>query len=396
MHFSSRIPDVITENNHARRLRALRADGVELLDLTEANPTRVGLAHSGETLHAALTTASSCFYDPLPRGLPATRAAIVAYYEADGVSVDPEHLHCTASSSEAYSMLFRLLCDAGDGVCIPQPSYPLFSWLAALDAITVQSYRLRYGSDDTWSIDMTSLEMALDDRTRAVIIVNPSNPAGSYLRSDEFRILDSLCARRGIALIIDEVFWDYPLNHGPQGGACDLRQRSAGAEGDCLRFTINGLSKSLGLPQMKLGWILSEGEAHVRDAALARLDIIADSYLTVSTPVMNAAATLLGRTPLLQNAIRERCICNLRQATELLGPALLPVGGGWNAVVALPEGTDEAAAAEALLCTRHVYLHPGDLFDFSEGRYFVISLLPDPDTFRRAMQRLLAFLSALK
>ncbi|MBR9977180.1 MAG: pyridoxal phosphate-dependent aminotransferase [Bacteroidetes bacterium] len=396
MHFSSRIPDGITENAIARRLRTLRAEGVELLDLTEANPARAGLAHPDETLYAALTSASSCFYEPLPRGLPATREAIVGYYAADGISVDPEHLHCTASSSEAYSMLFKLLCDAGDGVCIPQPSYPLFSWLAALDAITIQPYRLRYGSDDTWSIDMTSLEMALDNRTRAVIIVNPSNPAGNYLRSDEFRILDSLCARRGIALIIDEVFWDYPLNNGSQAGGCALRQRSAGAEGICLRFTINGLSKSLGLPQMKLGWILSEGEARTRDAALARLDIIADSYLTVSTPVMHAAATLLARRPLMQNAIRERCICNLRQAMKILGPAILPVSGGWNAVVALPENTDEEAAAEILLRTRHVYLHPGDLFDFSDGRYFVISLLPDPQLFRRAMQRLLAFLSGLE
>ncbi len=439
--FSSRLPDDLSENQLTLRARALRRAGVRIWDLTLSNPTRAGFEYPTADIREAFARAAECGYDPHPRGMLPAREAIAGYYaegasgraalrdgapqrardsEAEpgplGAQVDATHLHCTASSSEAYSMLFKLLCDPGDEICIPLPAYPLFSWLAAMDAVTVRPYRLRLAPDGHWCIDMHSLDMAMSARTRAVIVVNPSNPAANYLRPEEFAQLDALCARRHAALITDEVFWDYPLTEfaaaangreiadgmghtdgaGQRGTAC-LRQRTAGISGQALRFTINGLSKLLALPQMKLGWILTEGPPRLRDDALARLDVIADAYLSVGTPVMAAAPALLALRDRMQRQILARCRANLSTARQIIGASpsgieLLEPEGGWNALIALPENADEETVALRLLEEHRVLVHPGYLFDFARGKYFVISLLaPEADMLEALgrMQRLM-------
>jgi hypothetical protein len=324
-------------------------------------------------------------------------------------------------------MLFKLLCDSGDEICIPLPAYPLFAYLAALDAVTVRPYNLRLAPDGHWQIDMHSLDMAMTARTRAVIVVNPSNPAANYLRPDEFAQLDSLCARNRTALITDEVFWDFPLMEfgeekigsgismdverkvGKVGGKTDApggleigtdadgiaitRQRTTGIAGEALRFTINGFSKLLALPQMKLGWILTEGSSRLRDEALARLDVIADSYLSVGTPVMAAAPALLGLRENIQAQIRTRCLRNLHAATELLGDhssggLLLQPEGGWNALITLPDDADEEAIALRLLEEHRVLVHPGYLFDFARGKFLVVSLLTVEATAQTGIERI--------
>ncbi len=407
--FSSRLPDDLSENLLTRRARELRADGGELLDLTISNPTRTGFTYPEEEMRVAFARVADLAYDPQPRGLVVTREAIAGYYAegaegAEGGPLDPGSIHCTASSSEAYSMLFKLLCDPGDEICIPLPAYPLFAWLAGLDAITIRPYNLRLAPDGRWRIDMHSLDLAISDRTRAVIVVNPSNPAANYLRPDEFLQLDSLCARNRIALITDEVFWDFPLmDHSvaesglasaadsTERGNLISRQRTVGIPGDALRFTINGLSKLLALPQMKLGWMLTEGPARLRDEALARLDVIADAYLSVSTPVMAAAPVLLALRAPIQEQIRIRCLRNLEAARMHFGSgrsgiSLLQPEGGWSALLRLPDDADEEAIALRLLEDERVLVHPGYLFDFARGKFLALSLLGPADRFLRALE----------
>lgn len=402
--FSSRIPEDLAENALARLLRERRRGGHSVIDCTLANPTRAGFAYPVAEIREAFARGAEHAYDPDPRGLPVAREAIAEYYSGEEVSA--EGIHCTSSSSEAYSMLFKLLCEAGDDICIPHPAYPLFSWLAALDAVRVSPYNLRLAPDGRWGIDMHSLDMAISERTRAVIVVNPSNPAANYLRPGEFAQLDSLCARRGIALITDEVFWDYPLDAGIDDEG--LRQRTVGIPGEALRFTINGLSKALALPQMKLGWVLTEGAPRLRDEALARLDVIADAYLSVSTPVMAAAPALLGLRGFMQEQIRVRCAENLSVAGRHFpdigqqgdmtkghmhsGGLLLHPEGGWSAMLALSPGIDEEALALRLLEAHGVLVHPGSLFDIPRGKHIVLSLLPRPTEFEVGLRALLASL----
>lgn len=421
--FSTRLPADLSESPIARAARELRANDAAICDLTISNPTRAGFSYPEEEIREAYSRASTVAYEPHPRGLARAREAIAEYYageaerreggeaawraggersdaRAGGVSVDPRHIHCTASSSEAYGMLFKLLCEPGDDVCIPHPAYPLFAWLAGLDAVRVRPYDLRLAPDGRWRVDMHSLDQAVTDRTRAVIVVNPSNPAGNYLRPDDFVLLDAFCARRGIALIVDEVFWDFPLDE--RIDADRLRQRSAGAGGEALRFTINGFSKLLGLPQSKLGWMITEGPAPLRDEALERLDVIADAYLSVSTAVMAAAPALLALRGDMQAQILSRCTRNLAFAAVRLGGtaddsasgggALLLPEGGWSILLRLGGEEDEEHAALRLLEEQRVLVHPGTLFDIPRGRHFVLSLLAGEDAFRAGTEKLLAFL----
>ncbi len=432
--FSSRLPNDLTENRLTRQVRELRFTGEPLLDLTLSNPTRAGFVYPEAELREAFAHSAEPSYDPQPRGLMRTRETIAGYYgargaerSAPGIVIDPGHIHCTSSSSEAYSMLFKLLCDPGDEICIPLPAYPLFSYLAALEAVTVRTYNLRLAPDGHWQIDMHSLDMAIGERTRAVIVVNPSNPAANYLRPAEFTQLDSLCARNGAALITDEVFWDFPLldfTDGDDGrgvsvqaeadagkgsvrtevpgssevgtvaeGIAVLRQRTAGISGEALRFTINGLSKLVALPQMKLGWILTEGPTALRDNALTGLDLISDAYLSVGRPVMIAAPALLDLRSGMQDQIRTRCRRNLQISEETLkdysnGGRLLRPEGGWSAVIALPDDSDEEALALQLLREQRVLVHPGYFFDFARGKYFVLSLLGEVDCMKDALWRI--------
>ncbi|HOJ02404.1 MAG TPA: pyridoxal phosphate-dependent aminotransferase [Bacteroidota bacterium] len=384
--FSARLPGVLSDNPLTLEVARLRSDGATILDLAVSNPTDVGLC-AGEEFREALFASAEARYTPAPRGLRSAREAIARYYAADGHVVNPEHIHCCSGTSEAYSFVFKLLCDPENSVLVPHPAYPLFEHLASLDGVRLRPYRLRRTPLGRWRIDFGSLDDACAERPRAVIVVNPSNPVGAYLDPEDLAHLRAFCLRRGIAMIVDEVFWDYPL------ATVGARARTV-EDAEVLCFTLNGLSKLRGLPQLKLAWIMSSGPRALLEQALARLDIIADAYLSASTPVMLAGARLLDTGAPLHKAIHDRCAANLRALREMLaGHTSLQLQepcGGWSAVIDLPRDTDEERWVIRLLKEQGVYVHPGYFFDFPRGSHVVLSLLPDEALFREGVQRMLA------
>lgn len=385
--FSSRLPADLAPNALADALARLRARGDALLDLTESNPTRAGLAAPAEML-APLASPASAAYDPHPFGLPEAREAVAADYRRAGVDVTADRLVLTASTSEAYSFLFKLLCDPGDEVLVPVPSYPLFDYLTRLDAVVPRPYQLEYHG--TWSIDHEALEAALTPRTRAILVVSPNNPTGSLLRRGDLARLSAVAAARGLALVGDEVFADYPLEPGTD--RCRVLDQP-----DALTFTLGGLSKSVGLPQLKLGWIALGGPPGLCAQALARLEVIGDAYLSVSTPVQQAAGPLLAAGRAVREAIAARVRSNLealRRAVSGSPCSMLRAEGGWSAVLRVPATRPEEAIVLALLERDGVLVHPGYFFDFPREAYLVLSLLPTPAVFAEGVARLVARLSS--
>lgn len=357
--------------------------GAALLDLTESNPTRVGLPYPADALLQALAPPELARYEPAPRGLPSARAAVAARH-----GCAPDDVLLTASTSEAYSYLFKALCDPGDAVLAPQPSYPLFDYLAALEGVELVTYPLRY--DGAWHIDLPALEQALAaaPRARAILVVSPNNPTGSYLTRDELARLAALAAARGLVLVADEVFAEYPADD----AAAPARVTCLAAETPVLGFSLGGLSKSAGLPQLKLGWIVAGGPAADRAAALERLELVADSYLSVATPVMLAAPRLLELGDRVRAAILARVRANRAWLHERLprGGAVepLPAEGGWTATLRFPATRTDEELALAALRDHDVVAHPGYFFDYPRGTYLIVSLLPEPDRFRAGIDTL--------
>ncbi len=385
--FSSRTPADLAPNALAQALASLGARGEAPLDLTETNPTRAGLLAPAELL-APLGSPASLVYEPHPFGLPAAREAVAADYGRAGLAVSPGHVVLTSSTSEAYSFLFKLLCDPGDEVLVPVPSYPLFDHLTRLDGVTPRPYPLHYHG--TWSIDLEALERSVTSRTRAVLVVSPNNPTGSVLRRDDLDRLSTVAATRGLAIVGDEVFADYPLE--PAGDSCRVLDRE-----EALTFALGGLSKSVGLPQLKLGWIAAGGPAVLRDRALARLEVICDAYLSVSTPVQHAAGPLLAAGPAVRRAIATRLRSNLDRLHEAAAASpcsVLRAEGGWSAVLRVPATRPEETVVLELLEQDGVLVHPGFFFDFPREAYLVLSLLPDPAVFFEGVSRLIARLSS--
>lgn len=376
--FSSRLEMDLRPNQLARLLAAKASCGARVLDLTESNPTRAGLPHEEESILGSLTDPAALVYDPTAQGLPEARAAVARYHRTRGANVDPEDVLLTASTSEAYSFLLKLLTDPGDDVLVPQPSYPLFEFLARMESVELRRYPLSYRGG--WLLDAEAVRRAASLRTRAIIVVNPNNPTGSYLKRAELEALLSLCSERRIALIADEVFHDYALQD-------DLGRASVASAGQsALSFTLSGLSKLAGLPQMKLGWILVRGPADLRAAALERLELIADTYLSVSATVQHAAARLLELAGGFQRAV----LCRVQQNLDYLRKAcrdVLTVEGGWYAIVELPEACDEEEWVLRLLDEENVLVQPGFFYDFPSGAHIVISLLTEPETFREGVER---------
>ena len=382
--FSERTRWERSANRLARLLDAKRAAGAPILDLTEANPTRAGLAYPDDLLEP-LADPGGLVYEPAAPGLAAARAAVAGDYARRGLALDPDRLILTASSSEAYALLLKLLCDPGDAVLVPRPSYPLLEYLARLESVAVAHYPLRY--DGVWQTDLTDLAAAITPRTRAVMVVHPNNPTGSFLKRHGAQALMALCAERGLALVADEVFADYAFSADPR------RAGSFAGDAPALAFALGGLSKSCGLPQLKLGWIAVSGPEALRDEALARLEIAADTYLSVGTPVQRAAPALLHRKGELQAAIMERLRGNLAtlRARVAGSPAtLLAAEGGWYGVLRIPATLGEEERVLRLLEARDVLVHPGYFFDFESEAFLVISLLPPPDTFAEGVARVLA------
>ncbi|HKQ59800.1 MAG TPA: pyridoxal phosphate-dependent aminotransferase [Candidatus Polarisedimenticolaceae bacterium] len=377
MAFSHRLPTDLTPNAIARR----RAAGAPPFDLTPTNPTECGIDYPRELLRP-LAHAAALRYRPDPRGLEPAREAVAADYARHGVVVDPGRVVLTASTSEAYSLLFKLLCDPGDAVLVPHPSYPLFEHLARLDGLRPVPYRLH--AEAGWQPDAHELDAAA---ARAVLAVHPNNPTGSLLDEASVTALAASCRAHGRALIADEVFLDYPL---------DPRRRPATLAGraDLPGFVLGGLSKSVGLPQLKLGWIVVGGEPAFAREALERLEFIADQYLSVATPVQLALPELLAAGAVVRERILARCRLNLGALRAALaaagGVSLVEPEGGWSAVLRYPVVAAEEAFVLELLERDGVGVHPGTVFGFPAEGYLVLSLLVDPQRFAAGVARLLA------
>lgn len=372
--YSSRLPWHAPQNELTKRL-AGRGRAPEL-DLTESNPTRAGIAYDRAALMAALDNEAAMLYEPEAAGLRAARQAVAEYYQGLGIIVETDEVMLTASTSEAYAFLFKLLCDPGDEVLVPRPSYPLFEFLASLEAVTVKQYPLRY--QEGWWMEAAAWRELVTARTRAIVVVNPNNPTGSYVKREEFAALEEFACRRGIALISDEVFSDYAFDTDPSRVSVLAAAATAGSP----VFSLNGFSKLLGLPQMKLGWIVArDGDAR------AKLELIADTFLSVSAPVQHAAPAWLALRARFQTAMMERLAGNLTWLRTQCEP--LRVEGGWYAVLRLPSTRTDEEWAIAFLEQDSVLIQPGYFYDFEAGAFAVISLLTHPDTFSEGVSRIL-------
>jgi alanine-synthesizing transaminase len=386
MRRSSRLPRESAPNALARQLEALRRAGTSYVDLTESNPTHAGIAYPDDLLQP-LAAAASLRYDPQPLGLPEAREAVANDCARRGVTVEPSRVVLSASTSEMYTWLFKLLCDAGESVLVPRPSYPLFEHLTRLEGVCAEPYRLEYHG--RWEIDLHSIAAA-PAGTRALLLVSPNNPTGSYVSATEVDAVTRLCRDRGWALVVDEVFADYTLD-----ASSPVTDLAAGA--GVLAFSMGGASKSLGLPQVKLGWTVVGGPAADRDAALDGLELIADTFLSVGTPVQVAARELLQRGAAVRHDIHARIRANLGAAKRIAAryPAcdLLPVEGGWSCVVRVPATRSEEALVLDLLAGPRLLVHPGYFFDFEHEAFLVVSLLVPEAVFADAFERTLRFAS---
>jgi hypothetical protein len=381
-------------NPLAAALEQRRGQGLPIIDLTESNPTAAGFEYPGGAVLEALAQPAAMRYEPSPRGLHVARTAIAGYYAAAGVRVDAEHIVVTSGTSEAYSHAMRLLANPGDEILCPAPSYPLFDFLADINDVKLVHYPLIY--DHGWRIDLDCLRGMITARSRAILVVNPNNPTGSYLREEELAALIEMARSSGLALVVDEVFRDYAWDF--ESRAAPDRIGTTAAIDACLTLTLNGLSKLAALPQMKLGWMIVSGPADTRHDALERLDIIADTYLSVSTPVQHAAGKWIEQGALVRRQILERIRENLALLDNRTagGAAVdrLAAEGGWYAILRLPNVSSGEEWAMELLLADGVYVHPGHFFGLPKQGYLVISLLPEPKRFGEGIDKLLARVSA--
>ena len=361
----------------------MEREGQVILDLTQSNPTVCGLLESEKDLLSAFNDSDNLVYEPSAKGMDLARRALSEYYARQGIRIDPEHIILTASTSEAYAFLFRLLADPGDGIAFPQPSYPLFDFLAGLNDVRIDNYPLHFAGN--WSIDISALQRMKDKKLRALTLVNPNNPTGSYVKTSELKAINAWCAARGMTLISDEVFQEFVIDGHPE-------RVSLAGNREVLTFALGGLSKTLGLPQMKLSWILVSGPDELVDLALARLEVIADTYLSVNTPVQRALPHWLALQPRIHERIRHRLVDNYTTLKNIFGkiPSVdcLPAEGGWYAVVRLPGNLDEEEWIMTWLKEDRVFVHPGYFFDFAEAPFAVVSLLPSVKEFREGVQRM--------
>jgi aspartate/methionine/tyrosine aminotransferase len=385
---SGRVDWETGRNDLALALESRRATRRPVLDLTGSNPTRCGLAYPERELLEALSPGPAALvYEPEPRGLLAARRAVSQYYAERGASVAPEDILLTPSTSEAYGYLFKLLCRAGDEVLVPQPSYPLFDFLAALEAVRPVAYPLFF--HDGWRVDFGALEAALSPRARALLVVHPNNPTGSYVAAEDRERLLDLGRRRELALVVDEVFLDFPHD-----GAA---RESFAACREGLVFVLSGLSKLAGLPQLKLSWVAARGAPARRDEAVVGLEHVADHYLSVGTPVQLAASRLLAIAPRVRQLVAARARDNLAALERGLAaePAasLLAPEGGWYATLRLPAIQSSESWALDLLESAGVYLHPGSFFGFHGEAFLVVSLLTPPAELERGIGEALRVVS---
>jgi aspartate/methionine/tyrosine aminotransferase len=430
--FSERTNWKLAQNRFTQALEEVRAGGAKILDLTVSNPTRAGLHYDEAAILGALASPRALDYDPQPKGLLLAREAVAGYYRdrsgresdvasnvaSDGVDVDPERIVLTTSTSEGYSFVFRLLCNAGDELLVPKPSYPLFEFLADLQDVRLVPYPLIY--DHGWQMDFPSLERAVTGRTRGVVVVHPNNPTGSFVKAGEVGMLNGFCREHGLAVIADEVFLDYRLEdpeHEPRSNPRSLHapldRRSpiqwlgrddsrteygsfTGNEG-VLTFTLSGLSKIAALPQMKVAWVVTSGPREEVEEAMGRLEVIADTYLSMNAPVQWALPALLDQRRDVQRQLMERARGNLaeldRQLAGQRACTRLSVEGGWYAVLRVPVTRSDEELAIELVREKAVTVHPGHFYDFPGDGYLVLSLITAEGEFREGMGRVLEYLN---
>jgi len=386
--FSNRTDWALTPNRLTTLQRELQAAGVQVLDLTVSNPTRTGISFDRETVLASLRETGAMDYDPQPQGLLTAREAVADYYrENQAAVVDPESVVLTTSTSEGYSYVLRLLCNAGDEVLVPKPSYPLFEFLADLSDVKLVPYSLIY--DHAWQIDFHSLTQALNNRTRAVVAVHPNNPTGSFVSPSERAQLNHFCCAQDLALIVDEVFLDYSHD--------GVRRDTFAGNRDVLTFTLSGLSKISGLPQMKLAWIAASGPDERVGAAMERMEVIADTYLSMNAPIQLAVPVLLDQRKKVQPQLLDRVRTNLQELDRQLGNQKscerFNVEGGWYAVLRVPVTRSDEDLAIELLQKTSVLVHPGHFYDFATDGYLVLSLITPPTHFHEGIGRVISRLN---
>ena len=382
--FADRTNWNLDTNRLSEALARHRAIRRPLLDLTASNPTECGFDYDRPAIMRALSDADALDYKPDPKGLETARQAVAAYYAARSNEVSIENIFLTTSTSEAYSFVFRMLCNPGDELLIPTPSYPLFEFLADIQDVKLARYPLVY--DYHWQIDFHALEQAITSRTRGAIVVHPNNPTGHFCKPEDLTRLNEVCSARQMALIADEVFLDFVLT-----GAQPL---SFATNTGALTFTMSGLSKISGLPQMKTAWLITTGPEHLRKQALARLEVIADTYLSMNAPMQLATPVFLEQRRGFQKQLMTRVRRNLseldRQLAGQKSCSRLRMEGGWNTVLRVPATRSDEELAIELLATRDVYAHPGHFYDFPSNGYLIVSLITPEPEFAKGIERLLS------
>jgi aspartate/methionine/tyrosine aminotransferase len=459
--FSNRTNWKLAQNRFTQALEEVRAGGTKVFDLTVSNPTRAGFRYDERAILGALSSPRALDYDPQSKGLREAREAVADYYRTEhGVrDLHAEHIVLTTSTSEGYSFVFRLLCNAGDELLVPKPSYPLFEFLADLQDVRLVPYPLIY--DHGWQMDFPSLEKAVTNRTRGVVVVHPNNPTGSYVRAGEAGMLNLFCREHGLAVIVDEVFLDYGLTSGAKAPAPEQFNRGAesaapagielepainpappeinlapskigsgefaaatnsrslhapvdrrspihrlgrddratfAGNGDVLTFTLSGLSKVVALPQMKVAWVVTSGPSEVATEAMGRLEVIADTYLSMNAPIQWAVPGLLGQRKDIQQQLIDRVTKNLseldRQLAGQKACERLNVDGGWYAVLRVPVTRSDEELAIELVREKAVVVHPGHFYDFPSDGYLVLSLITGEEEFGEGIGKVLEYLNS--
>jgi alanine-synthesizing transaminase len=381
--FASRTDWNLKPNRLAEALERHKSSGRRLLDLSASNPTECGFRYDAPAIMRSLCSPASLQYHPDPKGLKSARQAVSDYYAERGERIAIDDLILTASTSEAYSFIFRLLCNPGDELLIPTPGYPLFDFLADVNDVRLVRYPLFY--DQGWHIDMHALKQAITPRTRGIIVVHPNNPTGHFTKREEIAQMNQICLANQMAIIADEVFLDFSL------GAA---QKSFVANTGALTFTMSGISKISGLPQMKFAWLAVSGPEETKREALARLEMIADTYLSLNAPIQLAAPVLLQQRKQFQQQLMARVRTNLAELDSQLAEkqhvGRLAVEGGWYAVLHIPATRSDEELAIDLLEKHDVYLHPGHYYDFPGDGYLVVSVITPEQDFCEGMKRLLS------
>jgi len=375
--FSKRTDWPVEENPLSLAFQSLQQKGMDIIDLTTSNPTQCDFPIQTEAILKPFNDQRNLCYQPDPKGIREAREAVAHYYSRRGFDVFPDRMILTSSTSEGYLYLFRLLANPDDQILFPQPSYPLFPFLGDIADVRMDFYPLVF----------PALKEKLDDRTRAIVLVNPNNPTGSYIKQEELAAMNRLCQQRNLALISDEVFWDFPFS--PTKKKETLVQNSS-----VLSFTLGGLSKTLGLPQMKMSWIVLNGPKKTVEEAHKRLELIADTFLSVNTPAQHAVSSWLSQAEIIQKIIHDRLIINLnmlrRKVEGCSQVQLFAPEGGWYAVVKLPAKQEEEQWVLDFLKEDHVFVHPGYFFDFQEQPFIVLSLLVPPQSLEEGLERIIA------